>query len=278
MADTTKIAWAGHSGVKFFPSLQFALIANAVGFVVCQLVAYMTQRNTIGNIKAEFGVARKWPDMVCSQVAASRIATLLASEVVALKHSLAPRFVFWCSSVIKAPLCFPVGVGVVILSTRHDFPNTRTNLGSDGRRSSLTFPRTRPPFTFFAHFAACFGCVFLPLERRYSSLHRPAEFVCFCSGTVSAQPAKWCKIIPSTGVFIECGAVFPDLTLVAKLLATRDQSEIAIDANASFSGGNFQCTSFGLSHRFNPFGVVAPSNYVKKGQFKQWANLQQFHT
>lgn len=97
MGKETEISW---SHATFNPWLlpcslpstfQFA---GTVGLIVQPIVATTAESQTIGNVKAKFGVVCKWLDMMGHKIAAPIITALLAGEGITAEYVEAPSLIF----------------------------------------------------------------------------------------------------------------------------------------------------------------------------------------
>jgi hypothetical protein len=119
---------------KFFATLQFAHVADAVRLEMLEFVTDVAKREAIVDIKSQFWMACKRLDVVGSKITAMAVAAFSTSKMVALKNSITPLAVFGASTIIQVSLLATVGKCVVITSSR-------SPLNRNGRNARLSFRR-----------------------------------------------------------------------------------------------------------------------------------------
>jgi len=205
-----------HLSPKSLSAFGFPHIANAVGFVVLEIVTVLTQSNAICHIKSQFGVVGKRFDVMGAQISTCSIAAFLAGVTVADKDGGAPIGVFDLTPVVPVAFGGTILPCVVILPSGRSYSGDRRDrqslLGSSGYALSwIGAPLVRPTHRLFS-LSSVYSPLKggdTPLKRRIRSGRAPADHT-YCRETVTAM-----------SVNCEKGTVAPLFARVAPFKATR---------------------------------------------------------
>jgi len=217
------------------PSL--AVLPYTVRLVVNFIMAGFTQRNTVRYLETKIGVIGERFDVMCIQIAAARIATMLTSETIACKNVKSPALVFHRKAE-PAPLnSLAIFVVAVCWSARRSLSILTTNCDALLNCQLSTF-QVKVRLTFLGHalFVPCFIGMFMALEGRYAA---PRAFAFLHADTglaAGGQP------IPPVAIDVKRGAWLPSFAAVAPLQANVKLRRVLIQSQAQPTSSDFQYT------------------------------------
>lgn len=178
MSEKSNIEWTSSSGLfpNMFAAFELAHVADAVWFEVLKFVARMAVSDPVRHIVSKFWEIRERLYVVCSEVAASRVAAFLTGEIVSRKNRFAPPLIFWLSSSVKIALLGPVFPSMVPLASRRIRDCSSGNALAFCKAKFLSLARPRPAFQRRAHKGLRCGGMFPAFETRRSSLPVHSHF------------------------------------------------------------------------------------------------------
>jgi hypothetical protein len=206
-------------------------------------MAFLTQGNSIRDIKPQFRMGRKGLDMVSMQVSSLAIATMLTGEFVTQVHVISPSLV-GISNPFTAALCyFSVAITMAVRAFWSSFPNYPAYFGASINGMHLSKPIARPCLSRIAHF--CKRRLGMPLtfERR----HAPTQSSVWGWG-VSANITNSRQAITAALIPVKQALIAPFLALCTSFKAGSTAGDVLIHSNTSFFRCDPQCTFWSLCH------------------------------
>lgn len=218
MSDKTAISWTDHT-------------FNPWSSVVVGVVAGAAEGNAVTDLEAQFRMDGEGLDVVGAQVAAPRVSTTLAGEVVPSKHVEPPALVFG-----REPLTAPFGQLAVLIRRAL---RTAFRHGSDGCADSRSFLDGAQNALAgvgdsvglrVAHLSARFCGMRTTFEWRYASLRVLTSSHTVAGCTLGSQ------CIPTALIYAKLGYWFPRQTAIASFLSRVAAFQIFDNAQASLLG------------------------------------------
>ena len=119
MGDTTKIAWTEHTfNHAMLRAFQVDCSRNIFGTCVERIVTCFAQGDSVGVHKSRVRMRSEWQDMMCVQIPAPRIATVLACETIANVNIKSPALVFLSCAETESFRGFAISISGAIRASK----------------------------------------------------------------------------------------------------------------------------------------------------------------
>lgn len=227
MGENSKISWCDATFLKqcLAPPCLYR-VANAVGLVVLQVMAWAAERDPIVHIKSKFWMGRKRQLVMCAKVSALTVTAFLACVVIALKYLRSPIFVLWPPSIIESTLKFAVTEIVALTPARSPFSRYSGNLCSRLGGVLYSVPWrffSDEKFSFLGH--NCLGRIRMhpSLKGGNSPFQLTTNLFRLSSRSIFTEPALRTPAIVPSCIQTKIFRRFPNLAAVAQLKSFGNQ-------------------------------------------------------
>ena len=244
MGEKTGIAWVRSSLLpEALATFQLALVADAVGLVVPQLVARMAKRHAVAHVVGEFRVRSNRLLMVRPQVAAVIVPAVSAFIAVARKDGLPPYEVFRLPAQTQIARGSAATIGVMLGTPRGTLPCNRGDQGARFRGVLLAKP-AEIAFTRATESRARRWRVGAALEKGRSARLEPMVPV----RSAPTRIADLSNAIDPGRILRELVSRSPFLASSTPVMAAGDALLISGNSKSSRMSRQLQPAFFGLSH------------------------------
>lgn len=224
MGENSKIEWTHHTYLRL---------------AVSRLVTLLAKCDAVRGVEAEFGELCERLDVVGVQVAAARIATFLAGEVITAEHIETPSLVREGESQTPTLRRFAVFVSRTSCAAWGAFPGNDANLAP--RFDSVLDALALGWLSVFGnrHHALCFVGVTLSLESGYATTQGSVGIV-----SSTARLADGRQTVTAAIVSMESVALDPLAAGVTPLVTLLDALLVFLHGYADTLRRYFDCTDF----------------------------------
>jgi hypothetical protein len=237
VSETTKIAWADSTAGSVpepLSALKFSDVADTVSLEVRGIVAWIAQRQTVGNFKAQVWKCSERFNVVGAKIAAAFISALLTDEFVAFKYKPSPLSLTRVAPIVEisgGSASFPMNT---FFSAWIKSASILAHLAFGFFRQFFS-ETTLIPLIRSRNFCFSLWSVMASLERGRQTLSIHANLY------AATDEARRINSVSASPVFSKLRNQLPGFASGATLLSRINQRFELLKSKASLSSGQFHC-------------------------------------